>query len=120
MRILLVEDDPKVGAFLQQGLGEEGFEVERAYDGEEALAKAVRFDPDIILLDLMLPKKTGIEVAVELRARGWRTPILMLTARDTPEDRDDSLAAGIDDLLGKPFHFSELLRRIEALVGEPG
>jgi DNA-binding response OmpR family regulator len=115
MRILIVEDDQKLGALLEQGLREEEFDVERALDGDEALAKA-EGEFDVILLDHMLPKRSGLEVAATLRASGRRTPILMLTARDAPEDIRSSRAAGIDDLLGKPFRFDELLRRIRALA----
>jgi len=118
MRILVVEDDHKVGGFLEQGLREEAFEVERAWDGDEALAKAEARPFDLILLDYMLPMKSGLEVAVILRARGSRTPILMLTARDAPEDIRNGRAAGVDDYLGKPFRFDDLLRRIHALVGD--
>jgi len=118
MRILVVEDDHKVGGFLEQGLREEAFEVERAWDGDEALAKAEATPFDLILLDYMLPMKSGLEVAATLRARGARTPILMLTARDAPEDIRNGRAAGVDDYLGKPFRFDDLLRRIHALVGD--
>ena len=119
MRILVVEDDHKVGGFLEQGLREEAFEVDRARDGQEALDKALADEFDLILLDHMLPKRSGLEVAVALRASGRRTPILMLTARDAPEDIRNSRAAGIDDFLGKPFRFDELLRRIRALAPAP-
>ncbi len=118
MRILVVEDDHKVGGFLEQGLREEAFEVERAWDGDEALAKAEATPFDLILLDYMLPRKSGLEVAATLRARGARTPILMLTARDAPEDIRNGRAAGVDDYLGKPFRFDDLLRRIHVLVGD--
>ena len=116
MRILIVEDDHKLGALLEQGLQEDGFEVVRANDGEEAVAKAVAADYDLILLDYMLPKKNGYEVTVELRRAGWRTPILMLTARDAPEDLRDALRAGVNDLMGKPFRFGELVDRIRSLT----
>jgi CheY-like chemotaxis protein/dienelactone hydrolase len=115
-RILVVEDDPTVGALLEQGLREGEFDVERARDGDEALAKANAAEYDLILLDHMLPKRTGVEVTRALRKAGKRTPILMLTARDEPEVIRDSRAAGIDDLLSKPFRFDDLLDRIRALV----
>jgi two-component system copper resistance phosphate regulon response regulator CusR len=118
MRILIVEDDHKVGGFLEQGLREEEFEVERAWDGDEALAKAEASRFDLILLDYMLPTKSGLEVAAILRAKGSRTPILMLTARDAPEDIRDGRAAGVNDYLGKPFRFDDLLRRIRGLAGD--
>jgi DNA-binding response OmpR family regulator len=116
MRILIVEDDHKVGAFLEQGLREEEFEVDRAHDGIEAVRKAEAADYDLIVLDCMLPKKSGIEVAAELRANGYQPPILMLTARDAPEDVRVGLAAGVNGFMGKPFRFDDLLDRIRALV----
>jgi DNA-binding response OmpR family regulator len=116
MRILVVEDDPKVGGFLEQGLREEAFEIERAWDGDQALTMARAVDYDLILLDYMLPKRSGLDVAATLRGEGRRMPILMLTARDAPEDLRSSRAAGVDDFLGKPFRFDELLRRIRALL----
>jgi DNA-binding response OmpR family regulator len=116
MRILVVEDDKKVGGFLEVGLREEQFEVDRACDGLEALALARSSEYDLILLDYMLPRKSGIEVASELRQAGRQTPILMLTARDAPEDWRRAREAGVNELLGKPFHFGELLDRIRALL----
>jgi two-component system response regulator MprA len=120
MRILVVEDDLKVGAFLEQGLRDEDIQVDRAYDSPEALMRAGSAKYDLILLDYMLPTRSGIEVALELRAAGQRTPILMLTARDAPEDRKVGLAAGVTDFLGKPFRFDTLLDRINALVPADG
>ena len=123
MRILLVEDDHKVGGFIEQGLREEGFDVDRAWDGEEAIAKSQASEYDLILLDYMLPKKNGLQVTSELRATGVRTPILMLTARDPGDDIRRSLAAGVNDFLGKPFRFNDLLSRIRNLApgaGSPG
>jgi DNA-binding response OmpR family regulator len=123
MRLLLVEDDLKVGGFLEQGLLEEAFEVVRAADGEEAIAKAGAMTYDLILLDYMLPKKDGLEVATELRAKGVQTPILMLTARDPGDLRNQSLAAGVNDFMSKPFRFNDLLGRIRHLLsgaGSPG
>jgi DNA-binding response OmpR family regulator len=120
MRILIVEDDHKLGALLEQGLREDGFEVARASDGEEAIAKAVAADYDLILLDYMLPKRSGYEVTVELRRAGRRMPILMLTARDAPADLTEALRAGVNDLMGKPFRFGELVDRIRSLTsGSP-
>ena len=116
MRILVVEDDHKVGGFLEQGLREDGFEVDRAGDGEEAIAKGDARQYDLILLDYMLPKKNGLQVTTELRAKGVGTPILMLTARDLGDDIGNSLAAGVTDFLGKPFRFNDLLSRIRSLV----
>jgi DNA-binding response OmpR family regulator len=116
MRVLLVEDDHKVAGFLEQGLREEAFEVDRAVDGGEALAMAMERRYDIVLLDFMLPVKSGPEVAAELRAGGGRAPILMLTARDSAEDRRQALAAGASDFMSKPFRFQELLDRMRALT----
>jgi DNA-binding response OmpR family regulator len=116
MRILVVEDDHKLGALLEQGLREDGFEVARANDGEEAVAKAAAANYDLILLDYMLPKKSGYQVTVELRRAGRGTPILMLTARDAPEDLREALRAGVNDVMGKPFRFGELVDRIRSLT----
>ena len=116
MRILVVEDDVKIGSLLEEGLRNEGMQVDRACDGPEALMRAGAIRYDLILLDYMLPTRSGIEVALELRAAGQRTPILMLTARDAPEDRKVGLAAGVTDFLGKPFRFDDLLARIHNLV----
>jgi DNA-binding response OmpR family regulator len=117
MKILLVEDDPKVGAFLQEGLRGEAFLVDRAYDGEAALEMAEAGGYDLILLDYMLPKKNGVQVAAAIRGRGQQTPILMLTARDSAEDVRRGRAAGANEYLSKPFKFDDLLDRIHALVG---
>jgi DNA-binding response OmpR family regulator len=116
MRILVVEDDRKVGAFLEQGLRDECFHVERAWDGPDALVKARASSFDIILLDFMLPQQSGIQVVADLRAHGDQTPVLMLTARDSGEEIRASLAAGANGLLGKPFRFDDLLARIHGLV----
>jgi DNA-binding response OmpR family regulator len=119
MRILIVEDDHKLGMLLVEGLQQEGYEVERAQDGEEAIRRALAGDYDLILLDYMLPKKSGHQVTVELRGAGRRMPILMLTARDAPEDLRAALSAGVNELMGKPFRFAELVDRINALGGSP-
>jgi two-component system, OmpR family, response regulator len=117
MRILLVEDDLKVGGFLEVGLRGEAFLVDRAYDGEAALEMAAAGAYDLILLDYMLPKKNGVQVAEGIRARGQQTPILMLTARDSDEDVRRGRAAGVNECLSKPFKFDDVLNRIHALVG---
>jgi two-component system copper resistance phosphate regulon response regulator CusR len=117
MKILLVEDDPKVGAFLEEGLRGEAFLVDRAYDGDAALEMAGAGDYDLILLDYMLPEKSGVQVAASIRGRGQQTPILMLTARDSDEDVRRGRAAGVNQYLSKPFKFDDLLNRIHALVG---
>ncbi|MHB1327701.1 MAG: response regulator transcription factor [Gemmatimonadales bacterium] len=115
MKVLLVEDDRKVAGFIEQGLKEEGYVVDVAPDGDEATMLAHVYDYDVILLDVMLPKKNGFQVALELRREGRNTPILMLTSRDAGEDIVRGLDAGADDYLTKPFRFDELLARIRAL-----
>ena len=120
MRILVVEDDRKVAGFIEQGLREEGYAVDIARDGEAATTSAHVYDYDIILLDVVLPKKNGFQVATELRREGRKTPILMLTSRDAVEDVVRGLDAGADDYLSKPFQFDELLARIRALVRRGG
>jgi DNA-binding response OmpR family regulator len=109
MKILVVEDDRKVAGFIEQGLREEGYAVDVAPDGEEGTTLAHVYDYDLVVLDVMLPKKNGLQVASELRREGRKTPILMLTARDTTEDVVRGLDAGADDYLPKPFKFDELL-----------
>lgn len=120
MKILVVEDDRKVAGFIEQGLREEGYAVDVAKDGDEGLMLAHINQYDAILLDLMLPKRNGIQVAGDLRREGRTTPILMLTARDSTEDVVRGLDAGADDYLGKPFKFDELLARLRALVRRGG
>ena len=120
MKILVVEDDRKVAGFIEQGLREEGYAVDVAPDGDEATMLAHVNEYDMIVLDVMLPKKTGLQVAAELRREGRSTPILMLTARDATEDVVRGLDAGADDYLAKPFKFDELLARVRALVRRGG
>jgi DNA-binding response OmpR family regulator len=115
MRILLVEDETQIADFICRGLGEHGYGVDVASDGDEALDWPAVADFDIIILDVMLPARDGIEVCRILRERGVRTPILMLTARDAVDDRVAGLDSGADDYLVKPFAFAELLARIRAL-----
>jgi len=119
MRILLVEDDRKVGAFLEEGLRQEGFLVDWAQDGDAAVELADAGAYDIVLLDFMLPKKDGLQVARDIRRLDQQTPILMLTARDSAEDVRRGSAAGVNDYMGKPFKFDDLLHRIRALVSPP-
>lgn len=119
MRILLVEDDRKVGAFLEEGLSQEGFLVDWAQDGDAAVELADAGAYDIVLLDFMLPKKDGLQVARDIRRLDQQTPILMLTARDSAEDIRRGSAAGVNDYMGKPFKFDDLLDRIRALVSPP-
>ena len=120
MKILVVEDDRKVASFIEQGLREEGYAVDVAPDGQEATTLAHVYDYDLIVLDVMLPQKTGLQVATELRREGRAVPILMLTARDTTEDLVRGLDAGADDYLTKPFKFDELLARVRALARRGG
>jgi DNA-binding response OmpR family regulator len=115
MKILVVEDDRKVAGFIEQGLKEEGHVVDVAPDGDEATMLAHVYDYDVILLDVVLPKKNGFQIATELRREGRTTPILMLTSRDASEDVVRGLDAGADDYLAKPFRFDELLARLRAL-----
>jgi DNA-binding response OmpR family regulator len=119
MRILVVEDDPKLGALLREGLGEEGFDVEWVKTGEEGIARALTEPCDLLLLDYMLPGRNGREVAMEVRRAGRLFPILMLTARDSAEDLEESLRAGVSELMGKPFRFAELVDRIVRLTSTP-
>ena len=116
MRILLIEDERKTAAFLAKGLREGGFTVEIAEDGEKGseLAQAARYD--LLIVDVMLPKKDGWAVVAELRSRGLQTPILFLTARDSVQDRVKGLELGADDYLVKPFAFSELIARVRSLL----
>ncbi len=116
MRILLVEDDRKASRLLARGLDEEGFVVDAAYSAEEVDEQFFHMDYDLIILDWFLPGKEGLALCEELRQKGARMPILMLTARDAIQDRVIGLNAGADDYLTKPFAFEELLARIQALL----
>lgn len=120
MHILVVEDDRKVASFIRKGLTEEGYVVDVAVDGEEGSLKASVGEYDIIVLDVMLPERSGYELARELRREGSTTPVIMLTARDSTEDIVRGLDAGADDYLTKPFSFDELLARIRALLRREG
>jgi heavy metal response regulator len=115
MRVLVVEDEPQIASFIVRGLGENGYSVDLASDGHEALTWPSVAEFDVIVLDVMLPGVDGIQVCRTLRQRGVRTPILMLTARDAVEDRVAGLDSGADDYLVKPFAFAELLARLRAL-----
>ena len=116
MRILIVEDDAKAARFLKQGLEEEGQIVDVAADGEEGAQLGHLYPYDLIVLDVQLPKKTGLQLSRELRREGVETPILMLTGRDTVDDIVRGLDAGADDYLTKPFAFDEFLARVRALT----
>jgi two-component system, OmpR family, response regulator len=116
VRLLVVEDDAKLAAAVARGLRAEGHAVDVAADGESGLLDAMVVDYDAIVLDLMLPRRDGLDVCRELRVRGCRSPVLLLTARGGVEDRIAGLDAGVDDYLPKPFHFGELLARVRALL----
>jgi len=116
MRLLIVEDEEKAGAFLRRGLTESGFVVDVVQTGEEGLLKALDEDYDLVILDVMLPKKDGWEVLRELRDKGKSMPVLFLTARDMVPDRVKGLELGADDYLVKPYAFTELLARVRALL----
>ena len=116
MNILLVEDEALVADFIQRGLTAEGWSVSLAPDGETALTMAASGDFDVIVLDVMLPDISGLDVCRRLRAEKNLTPILMLTALDAVDDRVSGLRVGADDYLAKPFEFDELMARIEALA----
>jgi len=115
MRVLVVEDERHISAYVRRGLEEQGYAVDTAYTGREALDWAETVEFDLIVLDLLLPELDGISVCRELRGRGCRAPILMLTARDGLDDRVTGLDTGADDYLVKPFAMRELLARLRAL-----
>jgi len=116
MRVLLVEDEHKIASYVKRGLQESGYAVDAVFTGRDALDWIGAAPYDLIILDIMLPGIDGLTVCRELRLRGDRTPVLMLTARDGIEDRVDGLDAGADDYLVKPFAMKELLARLRALT----
>ena len=116
MRVLIVEDERKISAYVKRGLEEQGYAVDAVYDGRDALDWAEAAPYDLVILDILLPKLDGLSVCRELRQRGARMPILMLTARDAVDDRVAGLDAGADDYLVKPFALKELLARLRALT----
>lgn len=116
MRILIVEDEKDLADALAKGLNRQGYAIDVAYDGEEALRLAEVNGYDLIILDLNLPKVDGVEVCRRIRASGSPTGILMLTGRSSPDDRVKGLDQGADDYLIKPFHFPELLARVRAIL----
>jgi two-component system OmpR family response regulator len=116
MRALIIEDDRAIADFVARGLREAGFAVDVAPDGEEGLRMAIDQPPDVAIVDLMLPKRDGLSVIDALRRRGMTTPVLILSARRSVDDRVKGLQAGGDDYLTKPFAFAELIARVQALV----
>ena len=120
MRILLVEDDSRVASFIRRGLVEESYTVDVAEDGERALFLAQTSEYDLIILDLLLPKRSGLEVLQALRTEHVSVPVLILTAKDSSKDKVTGLDAGADDYLTKPFSFDELLARARALLRRRG
>jgi len=119
MRVLVVEDEPKMAGLIRRGLTEEGYAADISATGDDALWMAEAAEYDAIVLDILLPGTNGFDVCRQLRARGVWAPILMLTARDSVDDRVAGLDAGADDYLTKPFSFAELLARLRALSRRP-
>src|ERR1035438_5478786 len=115
MKLLIVEDEKQMSDLLRKGLSEEGHTAVCSYDGADGLAMAKSYEFDVIILDAMMPKLNGYEVAKRLRADKIRTPVLMLTARDSVPDIVRGLDAGVDDYMTKPFSFEELLARLRAV-----
>ncbi|MFA6141900.1 MAG: response regulator transcription factor [Candidatus Omnitrophota bacterium] len=120
MRILVIEDEKKIADFIKRGLKEEGYAVDTAYDGEQGQFLAKTNSYDLILLDLMLPKIDGITLCKNLKKEEIHVPIIMLTAKDTVEDKVAGLDAGADDYITKPFVFEELLARVRAILRKKG
>lgn len=120
MRILLVEDDHKIASFITRGLKEVGYAVDCAADGEKGLNLALTEPYDAAVIDIMLPKRDGLSLIREIRGEGINTPVIILSARGTVEDRIKGLRTGSDDYLTKPFAFTELLARIQALIRRAG
>jgi DNA-binding response OmpR family regulator len=116
VRILVVEDEKKVASFIKKGLQQEGYAADTVHDGADAVLNATAFDYDLIVLDLMLPKKSGLEALREIRLKKPKLPVLVLTAKGAVEDKVAGLDAGADDYLIKPFAFAELSARIRALL----
>src|SRR6185436_19671073 len=119
-RILVIEDEPQMRLGLRDNLELEGYEVETAADGDEGLQKAASFAPDLVILDVMLPKKNGFDVCRDLRAKSNSTPIVMLTARSAETDKVLGLELGADDYVTKPFSITELLARVRAVLRRAG
>jgi len=119
MKILVIEDDPTVGQFVKRGLEEQRWGVELVDDGDEGEQRALAGAYDLVILDMRLPGKSGLDVLTALRARGFERPILVLTAQDAVDSKVSTLRAGADDYVTKPFAFEELLARVEALARRP-
>ena len=119
MKILVIEDDPTVGQFVKRGLEEQRWGVELVADGEEGEQRASSGAYDLVILDMRLPGKSGLDVLTALRGRGFERPILVLTAQDAVDSKVSTLRAGADDYVTKPFAFEELLARVEALARRP-
>jgi len=119
-RILIVDDEPEMVRGIQDNLRFEGYDTSAAYDGEEALRRAAADGPDLVLLDVMMPKVSGWDVCRELRRRGIDVPVIMLTARGEEDDRVRGLELGADDYIAKPFALRELLARVRAVLRRPG
>jgi DNA-binding response OmpR family regulator len=116
MRVLVIEDDKKIASFVMNGLRQAGFAVDHAGDGEEGVHLAMHESYDAAVIDIMLPRLDGLSLIDEIRRSGVKTPVLILSARRTVDDRVKGLEAGGDDYLTKPFAFSELLARVQALI----
>jgi two-component system OmpR family response regulator len=119
VRVLVIEDDPTVGQFVKRGLEEQRWSVDLVADGEEGESLARSQPYDLVVLDMRLPGRSGLEVLRNLRARGFERPVLVLTAQDAVDAKVETLRAGADDYVTKPFAFEELLARVEALARRP-
>ncbi len=119
MKVLVIEDDPTVGSFIKRGLEEQRYGVELTADGEEGERLAGSEAYDVVILDMRLPGKSGLDVLQSLRAKGFEKPVLVLTAQDAVDAKVRTLRAGADDYVTKPFAFEELLARVEALARRP-
>lgn len=116
MRVILIEDEVELSSALKKGLVEKGYSVDTALDGEEGLYMAENYAADVVILDVMLPKLSGLEVLKRLRRTGVTTPVLLLTAKDATTDKIEGLDIGADDYMTKPFEFDELLARLRSLI----
>src|SRR5258706_12539618 len=119
MRILVIEDDPTVGQFVKRGFEEQRWGVDLVANGDDGEARAISEEYDVIILDMRLPGKSGAQVLHDLRGRGFERPVLVLTAQDAIDAKVQTLRAGADDYVTKPFAFEELLARVEALSRRP-